>query len=243
MASAIAIGGGPADNACTFPMVLPDCAVANAALDDTCSMCLKMGPANQDNVGWTSFGNGNDPNDIATAIAVACFANGLPSVNANGECTGPCSNNSQVQKQLQLNGGNFFNSNNSKKNPSPCEVIVQILNRDGAAKPFTVKVPVVDTGVTASNCGAATLNGNGNTISGFTLVDIYEASCGQGPNAVSAKATIPNPPDCGSPVPGNNYLRVSLHKDPVTNTCDSHPTHDHAGGGFFGVSGEPRLVQ
>jgi hypothetical protein len=243
--SAVAVGGGPIDNGCSFPMVLPDCAVQAAAANDTCSACLRMGPANADNIAWTSFDNSNGLQAIADVVSSACFENGVPAINADGQCEreccadDACGTRSTVNEGVKLNNGNFFNNN------GPCGLIVQLINRDGAQNPkkFTVKVPVLKTNGGGS-CGAAKLSGNGNEVSGFTLVDIYGVSCGQGANALHADAPMPNPPDCGQPPPpANRYLIASLHRNAANNGCDDQPSHEHAGGGFFGVRGEPRLVE
>jgi Flp pilus assembly protein TadG len=233
-ASAIAIGGGPADNACGFPMVLPDCAVQAAVANNSCTMCLKMADANDDTAGWTTFGDNNGASFIAAAIVTACFDNGLPSVDPEtGKCNGACSNRPKVgDPQIKVNGGNFFNGKG-------CDQIQAVLNRDGAPKPFTVEVPVIHVDP-KGDCGGGKLNGHFD-IAGATLLDIYGASCGGGPNPKQVIVQGPDVPACAAP--GGNFLLATLHQDPVTKRCDGTPTHDHAGGGFFGVSGEPRLVK
>jgi Flp pilus assembly protein TadG len=236
-----AVGGGPADDACGFPMVVPDCAVEAAAANDTCSVCMQMASAQNDNFGWTSFGNSNGVPAIAAAVQSACFTNGVPNVDANGQCSGACTNKLNLNQGVQINGGNIFNNNPN----DPCSLMVQLINRNGASnpQPFTVEVPVVHLDAKGGACTRANINGQSNPIVGFTLIDVYAVYCGNGKNAPWADSQ----PGYGRPcnAPANRTVFASLHRE-LNNgswTCATTPTNDHAGGKNWGVSAEPRLVQ
>jgi hypothetical protein len=242
MTSAIAVGGGPSDDACGFPMVVPDCAVQDAVNNDTCSLCMQMASAQSDNFGWTSFdGTSSGVKQIGLAVQAACFTNGVPNVDANGQCSGACTNKVKVNEPVKINGGNIFNNNPT----DPCALMVQLINRNGSSnpQPFTVEVPVVHLDAKAGACTRANINGPDHPTVGFTLIDIYAVYCGNGKNAPWADSQ----PLYGKPcnAPANKIVFASLHRE-LNNgswTCAVKPTTDHAGGPALGVPAEPRLVQ
>lgn len=244
--SAIALGGGPVLSDCAFPLVVADCALADAAANQNCEMCVSLQSANDDNAAWTSFGaNGNGLPQIAAAIDAACFDSaGDPSIDATtGECvpTGTGCSQTEVTEAIDLNGGSIMNSSAN----GFCVKIVELLERNGpgTVTPFTVEAPVVQTGLSGANCGTASLNGNDVPVAGHVKMDIFGVRCGAAQNAPMAVATTaPNGStlvECQAP-PSGQFLLAALRR--VNGQCDDTPVDAPAGGSFFGTLGRPRLV-
>jgi hypothetical protein len=234
MTYATAVGGGPADAECGFPMVIPQCALTNADVNGLCQYCMQMQDNNNDTIGWTGFDKPANKNNIYDAIAAACLdVNGNVAINKKGECDGQCIRRDRVQQQdgIQVQNGNLVNTGKG----SFCELIKTIINRDGTPKPFTVTVPVIDAGG-AGNCGGAQLSGTKSLV-GYAQLDIFSAKCGNadGNPANATPANLPGGLQCNPP-PSQKYFTGMLH-------CTNAPTGDHAGGVFNGVSGQPRLVE
>lgn len=259
LAQSIAVGGGPWMPQCGFPLVVPDCAIANAALTSTCDFCFQLQSANTDNAAWTSFTNANGATPIATAVRNACFdAAGRVAVSATGECAGLCSNSPDVGEEISVNGGNLLNTGAN----SFCEMMQQVLERNGAgtATPFTITAPVVETNASGSACTAAGLNGH-MTINGYTRIDIFGVRCGNSDTPVVGtppySSTAPNctAPGGGSSgggsgggrggsstPPSDKYVLASIHRTSA-GQCDDTRVSVPGGGGFFGTAARPRLVQ
>jgi Flp pilus assembly protein TadG len=257
LAAAIAVGGGPWMPSCGFPLVVPDCALTNAALDSNCDFCFQLQSANTDNAAWTSFNQGNGAAQIAAAVRDACFdASGNVAVDATtGECIGACTNVPTSGTDINVNGGNLLNTGAN----SFCELMQEVLERNGAgtATPFSITAPVVETNVTGGACTAAGLNGQ-MTINGFTRIDIFGARCSNSDTPVIGtppySSTYPNcvPPNSASSdgprggpsasPPSNKYVLASLHRT-ASGQCDDTRVSLPGGSGFFGTVARPRLVQ
>jgi hypothetical protein len=235
---AIAVGGGPYQADCGFPLVVPDCALDTADTHGTCDFCMIMQSANTDNGAWTSFAGSIGGPQIFDAVSDAC-TDGKGNIlvdAATGECQGTCSNSPTVDEGIKVQGGNLLN----KGANSFCELIQDILNRDGAPKPFTVTAPVVATGLSAGDCTSANLN-NTLDVAGYATLDVFGARCGNGDDPVVA--TLPNvsvDPNCD--VPSGKFVLISLHRD-ENGKCESKPSDVAGGGGFYGTDARPRLVQ
>jgi hypothetical protein len=233
-ASAIAVGGGPSDATCGFPLAIPDCALGNAGTNGLCNYCMQMQDNNNDTVAWTGFDAPSSGPNIRDAVLAACFdSGGNVALDGDGVCKGQCVQTKHAPDYVDINNGNLINTGRQ----SFCELIKSIINRNGPTnpQPFTVTVPVVDAGGTSPNCPRGSQLSGSKRITGYAQLDIFAAKCGNADNTpASAPINLPGL-SCTAP-PSGKYLVGALH-------CDKSPTHDHAGGAPNGVSAEPRLVQ
>jgi hypothetical protein len=240
--SAIAVGGGP-EKECAFPMVLPDCVLEGSVSGSsgaTCDYCMKMQDNNTDNAAWTTFSEHGQVSGtaIANVIKQVCYSN--PSdpaspiaLDADGACDGQCVG-ADTGEPIQVGNGNGMNTGKNNF----CPVIQRILQRGvpgGPAQPFSVKVPVIRTGMSGDAC-APQFSG-APIVAGYATLVIYGARCSNGGQEVRV-ADLPS--DCASrpdwPPPSGKYIIAALR-------CDLAST-SIAGGGFFGTDAlRVRLVQ
>lgn len=241
-AFATAVGGGPSME-CGFPMVVPDCALGNAVpggSGELCDFCMRLQDANSDNAGWTTFQahGGVDGPGIASLIRQMCYVNpddqdSAIAIDADGECTGGCSD-AAAGDEVQVGNGNGMNT--SKQNF--CPTIQRLLTRGvdgGPAAPFTVRVPVMDSGLSAADCNPGFSSTQ--AIDGFATLVFYGARCSNKDTEVRV-STLPM--ECSVkpnwPPPSGKYIIAALECDLASN--------QFAGGGFYGTDARRvRLVE
>jgi len=233
-ADAVALGGGPAEAECAFPLVVPDCQVATAATNGTCGWCMVFAASPSDTAGWTSFAasGGCGGPDIDAKVIAACGAAG--ELVQGGACT-TCTQESEVNDTIQVCNGNNMNKNNF------CGTIQAILQRDGVdadangvvdGTAFQVQVPVLDTNLTPATCGTFNFSST-HTMSGFATVTIYGVRCG------NPEPLVVDPNFAGEPCQAAANKDVILAKLECDNTVIAP-----AGGGAFGTDAtHTRLVE
>jgi hypothetical protein len=225
-ADAIGVGGGPCAE-CSFPLVVPDCALETPLEDGTCDYCMVFQSNNTDNAGWTSFDVGNvGVPVIQDLIEEACYVGGAVSVDpATGLCGGNCRRTS-AGTPIQVTNGNNMNTGNANF----CPTIQDILLRgdpDNEPVPFVVRVPVLQS--TSGTCDAAQFSGT-KTIAGYATMEILGAKCGNSDPGVIA----PSAP-CATPA-SDKYVVAVLR-------CDVE-SDNRAGCGYFGIdTNRVRLVE
>jgi Flp pilus assembly protein TadG len=234
-ADAVAVGGGPAEVNCAFPLVVPDCQIQKAATDGTCGWCMTFAAAPSDTAGWTTFSDNNCGGPkIDANVAGACGAAG--EYVQNGQCT-TCNAKHTVNEQVKVCNGNDMNKNNF------CGTILKILQREGVdanadgvvdGKAFKVRAPVLQTNLSAANCGSFSFSGY-QTVSGFASMTVYGARCGNGKKDVPVVDPAYAGATCQPPPNG----------DVVIAQLDCNQTDVQlAGGGAFGVDAvRVRLVE
>ncbi len=229
-AEAIAVGAGPYEE-CAFPLVVPDCQLRNPAADGSCLWCMYFQDANTDTAGWTGFAENGG---CGTAKTQPINQNIIYSCGATGElmlddrCT-ECNPQAQAGDTIQVCNGNMLNKNNF------CETIQDILLRDGTgtARAFEVRIPVLESGLDASNCSAFNFSTTHN-ITGFATVQIFGALCdnNQDPN-IYIDSAMAN--DCIELPPSGKYIAAKL-------LCDQES--GGLGGGLPNATdSRPRLVR
>lgn len=243
--SAIALGGGQGTEACVFPLGIADCAIEPGVVDGSCDVCGKMQSANDDNVGWlTSLtdANGKGGKAINTAVLAACFdEGGNPVVDSNGRCAGSQNGcgTTNIGDEEPVHNGNSFNNNNY------CDLITQILQRNGSVDAFTVTAVVFDSeGLSAEDCGDLQMSASGVKVAGFVDVDIFGIDCGNGKKSemiMDSDYWSSENSECNTP--SGKLIMVSVHRDPDTGKCDVTPKNSYSSGLNNGTPARPRLVQ
>ncbi|MBN2526280.1 MAG: hypothetical protein JXR76_07795 [Deltaproteobacteria bacterium] len=150
-ADAIALGCGPAEAGCPFPLVISECSLTKEDADaiTDCEFCMVFQNNNSDNAGWTSLestGVVGNPK-IADLIVQACYGTSEEPVMAigtddNGVNFEECAvdealcNKAGYNDQIQVNNGNILNTGNNSCVTgavdgcnNPCPVIQDILLR------------------------------------------------------------------------------------------------------------------
>lgn len=223
-ARAIAIGGGPMNAPCAFPLVVPECAMDQATEGDSCGYLMQMQDNNSDTAGWTVFNNGPiNGNTTADAVRAACAT-----IDANGVCGPDCANRSSMDDPLSTNNGNFMNNSPN----AVCNTISNILTRNGTPEAFTVTVPVMRTGP-MQPCNPQFRARPDAQVAGFAQMTVFGIRCGNS----TAPVIAPNNPNTPTTLPpSQSYILASLE-------CRTRINAPAGGGSFWGLTGRPRLVQ
>lgn len=249
--TAVAIGLGPGETYCGFPMVVSECLFEEEVSEGVCGQCLRFqdGGDTGDNAGWTVYADDWDPTVATTIINQAC---GNGQIDAQKRCNGACGTRA-VDTNIQMYNGNGANS--------PCGAIQSLLLRPDEAdpgrvvdmdhaNPFRVTVAVIE----GTDCPNVQFSGEARIV-GFASVDIFAAKCspsedeGEYPRV---DMTDPlNQEAYGSASCWNEGSEPGIYDPPPSDKwigaivqCDIREPAVVAGGGFFGlVAGRPRLVK
>lgn len=218
-ASAIALGGGPSTVACGFPLALGSCTLQPQGGGTNCGGCLQLASAPDDNAGWSNFdGNTSNP-AIAEAVLAACYQDGEPALDAAGNCANTCGAG-QVGDDMNVGNGNNFTPNPNHF----CELIKGLLVASPTGT-FRAQVPVFHED--SSPCNPQFTGTK--QAAGFAEVEFLGVSCG---NNDDTRIEPPESSSCSAPA--GHYIVARIQ----CNVRADAP----AGGGFFGLSARPVLV-
>lgn len=179
-AVAVAVGGGPSEQECAFPMVVSSCEFEKGPTPP-CQICFSAAADTNDTMGWTSFSPTPPVNTGTVDQVIRDTCGTLTTVQVETDegtetrrvCTG-CSTPASTDGEISVdNGSGVLQAANSA-----CEAIENALlygSEDGTPQPFWVKVPVI---AGSADCSSTKFVGT-KPVEGFATVKIYGVACGK----------------------------------------------------------------